>query len=147
MYILASNSPRRQELFRLISDDVIICPSDAEENVPGGTSPEKVPELLSEIKAEAVADKYPDDIVIGCDTVVIYGDKIYGKPSDRQDAFDTLRTLSGKKHFVITGVTLIWRSKNRKITFSEKSAVRFYELSDDEILRMIEKVRKKRGMT
>ncbi|MBQ5329962.1 MAG: septum formation protein Maf [Oscillospiraceae bacterium] len=132
-YILASNSPRRQELFRLISEDFLICPTNAEEVVPEGTPAEDVPLLLSEIKAEAAAAEHPDDIVIGCDTVVIHKGKIYGKPADREDAFRTLKTLSGECHTVVTGVTLIQKSRGKKTSFSQKSVVKFCELSDEEI--------------
>lgn len=138
MYILASNSPRRKELFALISKDFIVCPSEAEEIVPEGTPAEKVPEILSEIKAEAVSLKYPDDIVIGSDTVVICDGVIYGKPRDREDAFNTLRTLSGRMHAVITGVTLICRKDGKRRTFSQKSLVKFYDLTDEEINAYIE---------
>ena len=58
---------------------------------------------------------------------------IYGKPRDREDAFNTLRILSGRMHSVITGVTLIRKSDNRRRTFSQKSCVKFYELTDEEI--------------
>ncbi len=133
MYILASNSPRRQELFAYISGDFTVIPSDAQEIVPDGTAPEDVPLVLSKIKAEAVAEDHPDDTVIGADTVVIIDNRILGKPRDSVDAFRMLRMLSGREHKVITGVTVIRRSANICHSFSQTSVVKFYELSDKEI--------------
>ncbi len=134
--ILASASPRRKELINFISNDVVIIPSDADETLPEDIIPSKASEYLSTIKAESVYNSNPDDIVIGCDTIVLVNDEILGKPKDREDAFRMLKLLSGNVHQVITGVTII--SKDKKDVFSESTDVEFYPLSDEEIYRYID---------
>lgn len=131
--ILASGSPRRRELFGLITSDFEVIVSDAEETVPDGTAPADVPVLLSRIKAQAVAADHPDSIVIGADTVVIIDNKILGKPADSSDAFRMLRMLSGREHQVVTGVTIVCEAKGISKSFSQTTSVRFYPLSDKEI--------------
>lgn len=130
-YILASASPRRKELMSLITDDFEIIPADVEEILPEDIYPEECSEYLAELKSRHVSRLYPGRTVIGCDTTVIIGREVLGKPSDSGDAFDMLKKLSGKTHLVITGVCICKGEKARK--FSQISEVEFYELSDDEI--------------
>lgn len=130
--ILASASPRRQELLKEIVSDFVIVPSDVEEVVPLGTSAEDTPRYLSLLKARDVSKAYPDSIVIGSDTVVVVDDKVLNKPSDENDAFAMLKCLSGRKHKVITGCALVCGKKER--SFCVTTEVEFYELSDKEIL-------------
>lgn len=129
--ILASKSPRRQELIRNITDDFQVIVSDVEEVLPEGISPEEAPVYLSAIKARAVAADRPDRIVIGADTVVILDDEILGKPRDEDDAFHMLRSLSGKVHTVVTGCSIVLG--DRILSFGESARVEFYPLSDREI--------------
>lgn len=129
--ILASASPRRKELFRYISEEFLVIPSDAEESIPDGVPPEKAPELIAKRKAEAVADAFFYDLVVGCDTIVLIDGKILGKPEDEQDATQMLSLLSGKTHEVITGCALMMKGNTH--TFSQKTAVTFYPLSNEEI--------------
>ncbi len=136
MYILASGSPRRKELLSLIIPEFEILVSGCEEFVPEGTPAEKVPALLAEQKALAVAKLRPDDIVIGSDTVVVLGGEIFGKPKDKSHAHAMLRALSGKKHFVYTGVAVAEKGEVR--SFVQKTEVEFYELSDETIDKYIE---------
>lgn len=136
MYILASGSPRRKELLSLIIPEFEILVSGCEEFVPKGTPVEKVPALLAEQKALAVAKLRPDDIVIGSDTVVVLGGEIFGKPKDKDHAHAMLRALSGKKHFVYTGVAVAEKGEVR--SFVQKTEVEFYELSDETIDKYIE---------
>lgn len=130
--LLASGSPRRRELIKLVSDDVRICPSGCEENVPEGLNAEETVKYLSRLKGLDVKNKATDgEITVSADTVVCLDEKILGKPRDEKDAFSMLSLLSGKTHAVFTGVTLI---KGEQIkTFCEKSLVTFYELSSEEI--------------
>lgn len=130
--LLASASPRRKELIKLISEDVRICPADCDETVPVGFSGSETVSYLSKIKGEAVKNTAKDDeTVVSADTVVCLDDKILGKPVSDEDAFSMLRMLSGRTHSVYTGVTLI---KGEKVkTFFEETKVTFYELSDEEI--------------
>ena len=131
MYILASGSPRRKELLGLFVPEFEIVVSGCEEFVPEGTPAEKVPALLAEQKALAVLKIRPDDIVIGSDTVVVLNDEIFGKPKDESHAHTMLRALSGKKHFVYTGVAVAEKGSVR--SFVQKTEVEFYELSDETI--------------
>ncbi|MBQ7875605.1 MAG: septum formation inhibitor Maf [Oscillospiraceae bacterium] len=131
MYILASGSPRRKELLSLIIPEYEVLVSGCEEFVPEGTSAEKVPAILAEQKALAVAKLRPDDTVIGSDTVVVLNGEIFGKPKDEAHAHAMLKALSGKKHFVYTGVAVAENGKVR--SFVQKTEVEFYELSDETI--------------
>lgn len=128
--ILASKSPRRKEILETAGYDVEIRIQDADETLPDGISPEKAVEMLSEIKASAVK-RAKGEIVIGADTVVSVDGEILGKPKDENDAFSMLKRLSGREHNVFTGVCIL--ADNGKRVFSERSAVRFKNLSDEEI--------------
>lgn len=129
--ILASASPRRQELIALISDNVICAPSGVDEIIPEDIAVCDIPLCLARQKAEAVAESYPFDVVIGCDTGVILDDEILGKPKDREDAKRMIKALSGKVHQVITGCVLVYKGKT--VGFSNVTEVEFFDLSDEEI--------------
>ncbi len=134
-FILASASPRRAELFRRIlpyfDATFSVHPAEADETLPEDISPDKCAEILSRRKAKAVAAKYPDAVVIGADTTVIFDGKIYGKPDSPEDAARMLAAFSGNTHHVITDVTII-AGKNTR-SFSSDTAVTFYPLSPEEI--------------
>lgn len=129
--ILASASPRRQELIALISSDVICNPSGVDEIIPDGTRVSQIPLCLAEQKAREVAKEFADDIVIGCDTGVILGDEILGKPKDKNDARRMIKALSGKTHQVITGCFVC--KGDKALGFSNVTEVEFFDLSDEEI--------------
>lgn len=130
-YILASASPRRKELLSMVVSDFAVCPSNIPEIVPQDLPVEQHPEYLARLKAEDIANNYPDDIVIGADTSVIFGDVILGKPKDREDARRMLKILSGNTHKVITGCAVV---KNDICeSFSVVTEVEFFELSNTEI--------------
>lgn len=135
MIILASASPRRKELLRLIVDDFEIIPADIDETVSGDIELEKIPQYLAENKALHIHRSHFDDIVIGCDTGVFIDGVMLGKPSSQEDAFNMLKTLSGRTHKVITGCALFCRDK--KIVFSSETKVSFFELTDSEIAEYI----------
>ncbi len=136
-YILASASPRRQELLKFILDDFKIICADIDETVPEGVSVLEVPELLSRKKADFISRKHPHSTVIAADTVVILENEILGKPKNEADAFSMLKKLSGKTHLVVTGCSI---AKGDKIkSFSVCSKVTFYPLSDKEIYDYIAK--------
>jgi len=130
--ILASQSPRRQELIKLIFDNVEVLPAECDEALPDGIGAREAVEYLSKIKNEASA-KLTDreNLIISADTVVSVDDVILGKPIDKGDARRMISLLSGKVHQVYTGVTLSMNGES--ITFSEKTDVEFYELSQEEI--------------
>lgn len=129
--ILASASPRRKQLLSRIFSDFEICPSSADETVPKTVRSYEYAEYLAVKKAEDIAEKNKNSLVIGCDTVVISGNNILGKPQNRNDAYDMIKMLSGKKHQVMTGICLCLNGKS--ISFSCRTDVEFYNLSESEI--------------
>ncbi len=131
MVVLASNSPRRKELLRLICPSFEIEPADIDESVDKNLPLDKMPENLALRKALAVHQKHPDDIVLGCDTGVFIDNMMIGKPSSDKAAFEILKILSGKTHRVITGCAIL--KGEQKITFSQVTEVEFYPLTDEEI--------------
>ncbi|MBQ6152455.1 MAG: septum formation inhibitor Maf [Ruminococcus sp.] len=130
--ILASKSPRREELLKKITDDFEIIVSDVDEVLPADITAEEAPVYLAALKANAVAREHPGSTVIGADTVVILDDVILGKPKDEADAFSMLRALSGKTHTVITGCCIT--DGQREQRFFDSTQVTFYKLSDREIM-------------
>ena len=131
MIVLASASPRRRELFGLIGYSFEVRVSSADESIASGLSRKEAVEILAKRKAEAVFAERPDDIVIGADTIVVADDRILGKPVDEDDAKRMLRSLSGRKHWVYTGVNIL--SKERSESFVSATEVEFYPLSDEMI--------------
>jgi len=129
MVILASGSPRRQELLRLIVPEYLCVPAKGGETVPDGTPWDEAPEFLARRKALEVAAERPDDLVIGADTVVALDGELLGKPRDEADAFRMLKALSGRKHLVLTGVASAERGEVR--SFTQTTEVEFYLLSDE----------------
>lgn len=129
--ILASASPRRQELLKYIVPEFEVIPADIDETLPLDIPAEKSAEYLACKKARHIAEKYPDCAVIGSDTVVISGREILGKPADNADAERMLKMLSGQTHKVITGVCIA--AAGQYDSFSKETAVKFYPLSEEEI--------------
>ncbi len=129
--ILASGSPRRQELLRLITEDFTVSPVDADETLPEGMPVEMAAAYLADLKASTAAKIFPESLIIGCDTVVLLGDEIMGKPKDREDAHRMLRALSGQTHSVLTGCSLYYGKQTT--VFTTETLVTFYPLSDAEI--------------
>lgn len=132
--ILASSSPRRKELMKLIFSEFLIRPSDITEDIPLDIDCEHTAEYLASKKANSIV-RNPDDLVIGCDTVVVSDNRILGKPSDHDECREMLRQLSGKTHSVYTGVFII--VNDTEVSFTEKTNVTFLEISDDEIEKYI----------
>ena len=131
MLILASASPRRKELLSSLNIPFSIIAADISEEIDQNSDLEKEIEKLSYLKAEAIFKDHPDDIVIGSDTIVTIDNKVLGKPKDEKEAMDMLKTLSGKKHSVITAVSIL--SAKQKETFHINSDVYFDDLSEEEI--------------
>lgn len=139
--ILASKSPRRQELLRGMGVDFTILTKETPENYPADLPLDEVPKYLSLQKSLAFKDgELPADyLLITSDTVVICEGEILGKPKDREDAERMLRMLSGKTHHVVTGVTV--RSAEKTESFAVRSNVAFADLDQDEIDYYIEHCR------
>ena len=131
--ILASKSPRRQELLRGMGIDFMVLTKDTIEVYPKDKPLEDVPKYLSWIKSLNYNDmELPSDyLLITSDTVVICDGEILGKPKDREDAVRMLRMLSGKTHCVVTGVTV--RSAKKCESFAVRSNVTFAQLDEEEI--------------
>ena len=138
--VLASKSPRRQELLRGMGVKFTTLTKETPEDYPDMPF-EKVPEYLSRQKSLAFNDdELPDNyLLITADTVVIAEDEILGKPIDKADALRMLRLLSGKSHHVVTGVTV--RSKDKVKTFAATSKVTFATLDPDEMEHYVDQYR------
>ena len=131
--VLASKSPRRQELLKGIGLDFTVLTKEVDESYSKNISVFDVAPYLSVKKAKAFEDsELPDNyMVITADTIVVVNDMILGKPKDADEAREMLRLLSGKKHSVITGVTVHTKEKTK--TFSVTSKVSFEVLDEEEI--------------
>lgn len=133
--VLASASPRRKELLSMITPDFEVICSDVDESAITADTPKQLAQALAQAKCLAVAKQCPDKVVIGCDTVVEKDGKVYGKPKDEQHAIEMLQTLSGASHQVHTGVCI---AKGKQvISFAATSTVRFYPLSQQQILQYV----------
>lgn len=130
-YILASASPRRQELLKLITENFTVIPADIDETVPDNINIFSAPEYLAVQKARHIAALYPDSLVIGSDTSVFCDEIMLGKPKDDSDAAEMLKMLSARQHKVITGCAICKGSQS--ISFSETTFVEFFPLSREEI--------------
>jgi len=147
MLVLASASPRRQELLRTAGLSFTVQPADVDETPLPGELPRDCAERLAREKALAVWRQRPQDRVLGADTIVVVDEKILGKPVDAEDGARMLRLLSGRVHEVITGVCLVkpvsgqWSvASDSKLsnpeelrTASETTLVTMSEISDQEI--------------
>lgn len=140
--ILASCSPRRRELIKLLGMDFECISVDADEST-NEIIPSKAVQEISAKKARAALSARKiarDEVIIGADTIVVFNEKLLGKPLDDDDAERMLLMLSGQTHFVYTGVTLIYRDYNDNLTeisFAEKTEVTFAEISLEEIRKYI----------
>jgi len=127
--VLASQSPRRRELLRLIGIPHEVRPADIDETYLPGELPRAHAERLAREKAQRMAG--PDAVVIGSDTIVVVDGDVLGKPIDEADAARMLRRLSGRSHVVMTAVSVAWQG--RIASDVEEVDVTFHELSDEEI--------------
>lgn len=134
--ILASKSPRRNELLKYLFNEFEIIPSNVEEKCDNSYPPEKRPELFAVMKGKDIAENYYDNLVISADTMVFVSDIILGKPQTKDEAYAMISMLSGRTHKVITGVYLSYKGKS--ISFSSETIVEFYKISNKEILDYIE---------
>lgn len=130
--ILASKSPRRQELLRLMDMEFEVVLKEVDESYPDGLTPQEVAVYIARRKAEAFDKAVADnEVVLTADTIVCVDGQILGKPETQEHAIEMLQTLSGKVHQVITGVCLLYRQRYNN--FFDVSEVFFRKLSDQEI--------------
>ncbi len=130
-FILASNSPRRKEILTQAGFQFSVLPSDVDESFDAHLSPQKVPEMLAVRKAKSLLQNCANSLILAADTVVILDNEILNKPSDKQDAMQMLKKLSGKTHQVVTGIALA--SPQGIVTASDSALVHFRTLADWEI--------------
>jgi septum formation protein len=141
MLVLASASPRRQELLRNAGISFTVHPANIPETPLMGEIPRQCAERLACEKARAVSRQYPANLVLGADTIVVVDGEMLGKPRDEADATRMLRLLSGRTHQVTTGVCLLGplRTENHKPetgfeeTRSETTSVTMTALTDEDI--------------
>lgn len=130
--ILASASPRRQQLMKDAGFTFEVRLKKIAEDYPKDIPIEKVPEYLSKVKAEAFREELnPDEVLVTADTVVCIHDKILGKPANRAEAIRMLQELSGNRHLVVTGVSVTTCTK--QLSFSALTNVFFKTLSTEEV--------------
>lgn len=129
--ILASNSPRRQELLKGLEVEFEVRVSAVEEKIPTDLKPEYVAAYLSKLKSDAFGKLEVGELLITADTVVIENNYVLGKPANEQEAFDMLKSLSGATHTVMTAVTM--RDSSKQITLEDETQVTFRFLTEDEI--------------
>lgn len=129
--VLASKSPRRQELLSLMGIDFKVVLKEVDESYPDRLSPAEIAVYISEKKARAFDESIENEIVITADTIVSLEGQILGKPESPEHALEMLTALSGKRHEVITGVSLL--REHHLHSFYELSEVFFKPLSADEI--------------
>ena len=129
--ILASKSPRRQQFFKDLDIDFTIQLKEVEEIYPPELKRIEITDFLADLKSQAFKDLSEKDLLITSDTIVWLDQVALGKPKDAEDAFNMLRSLSGKKHEVITSISI--KSKSFQKIINDVTTVSFKELSDDEI--------------
>ncbi len=134
-FILASNSPRRKEILMGLGVNFRVITAQVDENIKHELPPELLVQELALLKGAAVAAENADKYVISADTVVYANGKVLGKPQNADEAFKMLRSLSGEKHEVYTGICITCGAK--AVADYVKTTVEFYELSDAEINKYI----------
>ncbi|MGE5619029.1 MAG: Maf family protein [Sphingomonadaceae bacterium] len=135
--ILASQSPRREALLRQVGLEFEVFPSGVEERLREGLPPAEGAEKLALQKAEWVAARCSDGLVIGADTVVVVDGRVLGKPTGVEDARDMLRLLSGREHEVITGIAVVDAASGRSRSDHVVTAVGFAPLTQEIIDRYV----------
>ena len=132
--VLASKSPRRKELLGRLIPEFEIEVDDSEEVMDMSVPPEEAVKRLAVKKAENVAKKIQKDaLIISADTTVFIDGEILGKPKDEKNAKEMLRCLSGREHYVSTGICVYDTKSGKLVSDFERTAVRFRYISDDEI--------------
>ena len=134
--VLGSKSPRRREILSMVIEDFSVRVSDCDESYKEGTPLCEVPKILAERKALAIPMER-DEIVIGCDTVVVYDGELMGKPQDKNDAVRMLKRLNGTTHQVISGICV--RTQDKLYAEAVTTYVTFRDLTDGEICAYVEK--------
>ena len=136
--ILASASPRRRELLIEAGYDFEVHPADIDEDdYPPQTLPGDLAQRLAMLKAQALVERFPGEVILAADTVVAFGDIPMGKPANETEAATMLELLSGTTHVVVTGVTVLRPATKFSISTRVMSCVRMRQLSEKEIARYV----------
>ena len=135
--ILASRSPRRRELLSKLGYQFEVVAPEINEERNAGEGPAEHVLRLSLEKARAIGAHYPNDLVIGADTIVVTDNAILGKPASEADAISMLKQLSGKPHVVYTALTLMIQKENIARSDYDSTRVVFNELGQDAILEYV----------
>ncbi|MBN1352293.1 septum formation protein Maf [candidate division KSB1 bacterium] len=136
--ILATASPRRIELFKLIHEHFATVESNIDESAVSSTEPREIVIELARRKVEKVSERYSDGILIGADSIVVLGRDILGKPGSPEEARAMLQQLSGRQHQVFTGLSVLLLPEKQRVDDFEATTVRFKNLSPWEINRYIQ---------
>ena len=136
--ILASKSPRRENILKQIEIDFEIIPSNICEDNNFNLGPRKFVQYWSKKKAKVIAKRNKDKIIIGADTIVYFNGKIIGKPKDKEESYKMLNNLSGKTHKVFTGVSIVYEEKNILRTFCQMTKVTVRDIPKNDILYYID---------
>ncbi len=133
LLILASRSPRRRYLLEQAGLSFSVIPSSIDENSIPISSPETYVRALAEAKAHDISKRYPENWIIGADTIILIQGTIFGKPDSRKEARLMLKSLSGQIHQVLTGYSICCKSKKRNFSETIKTDVLFKNLTNKEI--------------
>ena len=134
-FIFASNSPRRKKLLSNFNLDIKFISHRFNENsIDKNIEPYSYCEIISKEKANSLVDIYPNQTILSADTIVLSpNNEIFEKPKDEEDAYRMLRELSGEKHQVLTGVSIIQKQGKINFSFVETTQVEFNHLTDEEV--------------
>ena len=138
--ILASASPRRSELLRQLGVEFRVVPSEAPETHPDQLTAREVAQINAYRKARVVAKHFPDALVLGADTLVYVGTRLFGKPAALEEAYEMLEQLQGRTHQVVTAICLLHLRNHRQKLFAETTAVTFQPLDAVKIRRYLTQV-------
>lgn len=136
--ILASASPRRHHLFKLLFDNFEIIESNINEDLSNGMEPLQLAQSLASLKAQEVAARIADGIIVGADSIVVVDNKALGKPANAAEAKEMLLSLSGKDHEVYTGIAIVEKPSNDIKITGAITDVTFRPIENWEIERYIE---------
>ncbi len=131
--VLASSSPRRNEILKRARIPFVVDPGDYAEDMSLNLPPDELVRHLALGKAESMKDTYPNAVIIGADSIVILDGMIFGKPHTKEEAKEMLKKLSGKKNSVITGYAIIDAETGSVVTNAVEAFVYFREISEEEI--------------
>ncbi len=133
--ILASSSKPRLELLEQVGISVVVYPADIDESIyfENERSYKKALQSLARAKANAIKEHFNNHIIIAADTVILYKNKLFQKPSSTEEARDTITQLSGKTHSILTGIYMINTHSKKELTTYSKTLVKFRKLSASEI--------------